>query len=56
LLASIPDQAGNGPATALLAQSLVAQSLVAQSLVAQKQTRLHKNAQITSPMRKNTIA
>jgi hypothetical protein len=51
LLASIPDQAGNGPATALLAQSLVAQSLVAQ-----KQTRLHKNAQITSPMRKNTIA
>jgi hypothetical protein len=51
LLASIPDQADNGPATALLAQSLIAQSLVAQ-----KQFRPHKNAQITSPMRKNTIA
>jgi hypothetical protein len=45
-LASIPDQADNGPATALFAQSLVAQ----------KQFRPHKNAQITSPMRKNTIA
>jgi hypothetical protein len=45
-LASIPDQANNGTATAL----------VAQSLVAQKQNRLHKNAQITSSMRKNTIA